>query len=293
MAEQVFLERLNDARANPAAYGASIGVDLSNIAPAQPLAWNSDLIAAAIGHSQDMNARNYFSHDTPEGVDPGARMTAAGFNWTSWGESIAAGSSYPGPVEALAGLITDTGVPDLGHRYHLLGVGPTNSGLTQVGIGIVQNGTGQYTNYYTIDSAASADTRPFLTGVVYNDLNGNGEYDAGEGLTANITVSGVGTIATFATGGYSLQLNPGTYTVTASGGGLTSPITTTVAVGSQNVRLNFTLQGPQGGGLADNLSAVANTIAESTESYQHFVTNAYQTYLSAVRTVPASTTGSA
>ena len=45
--EQVFLERLNDARANPAAYGASIGVDLSSIAPSQPLAWNPDLISSA------------------------------------------------------------------------------------------------------------------------------------------------------------------------------------------------------------------------------------------------------
>jgi hypothetical protein len=34
--EQLVLERLNDARANPAAYGQSIGFDLSGIAPSQP-----------------------------------------------------------------------------------------------------------------------------------------------------------------------------------------------------------------------------------------------------------------
>ena len=226
-----------------------------------------------------MNARSYFAHNTPEGVDPGARITTAGFPWMSWGESIAGGSAYPGPQEALAGLITDTGIPDLGHRLHLLGVGSINSGLTQVGIGIVQNGTGSLTNYYTIDSAASADTRPFITGVVFNDLNGNGKYDAGEGLAANITISGVGTITAFATGGYSLQVNPGVYTVTASGGGLAAPETTTVALGSQNVRLNFTTQGIQGGGLGNQLNRVATSLAQSTESYAHFVTQAYQTYL--------------
>src|SRR5438309_11720023 len=93
--EQLFLERLNDARANPAAYGASIGLDLSSVAPAQPLAFNPDLIESALVHSQDMSNRAYFSHYTPEGLDPGARMTQAGFFWNGWGESIAGGSAYP------------------------------------------------------------------------------------------------------------------------------------------------------------------------------------------------------
>src|SRR5689334_24893053 len=61
--EQLFLEELNDARANPAAYGAAIGVDLSAVAPAQPLAWDPLLIQAALGHSQDMSARDYFAHE--------------------------------------------------------------------------------------------------------------------------------------------------------------------------------------------------------------------------------------
>src|SRR6516225_3668362 len=83
-ADQLVLEELNDARANPAAYGASIGVDLSGVAPSQPLAWDTQLIQAALGHSQDMSARNYFSHTTPEGVDPGGRIAAAGFAAISW-----------------------------------------------------------------------------------------------------------------------------------------------------------------------------------------------------------------
>src|SRR3954452_5911318 len=86
--EQVFLEQLNDARANPAAYGSSIGLDLSSVAPSQPLAWDPELIQAARGHSQDMSDRTYFSHVTPEGVDPGGRIAAAGFGAVSWGESI-------------------------------------------------------------------------------------------------------------------------------------------------------------------------------------------------------------
>jgi hypothetical protein len=239
--EQLFLEQLNDARANPAAYGASIGVDLSGVAPSQPLAFNTDLIEAARLHSIDMNARAYFSHYTPENIGPGQRMTAAGFAWTAWGESIAGGSAFPGPSDALRGLIIDAGVSDLGHRRHLLAIDPGFQTQNQVGIGIVQAGTGPLVDYYTIDTAAPAvNVTPYLTGVVIRDDNGNGKYDIGEGLGGvTITVSGVGSVQSFGSGGYSIGLAPGTYTVTASGGGLLSPITRQVVIGSSNVRLNF------------------------------------------------------
>src|SRR5439155_776025 len=49
-------------------------------------------------------------------------------------------------------------------------------------------------------------------------------------------------------GGYSFQLSPGTYTVTASGGGLSAPITKTVTVGATNYRLNFINGTGSGGG---------------------------------------------
>src|SRR5262249_11024559 len=104
VAEQVFLERLNDARANPAAYGASIGLDLSGASPAQPLAFNPLLIQAARQHAWDMNNRGFFSHVTPEGVGAGQRIRNSGVNVTSWGESLIAGISYTTPEEALRGL---------------------------------------------------------------------------------------------------------------------------------------------------------------------------------------------
>jgi uncharacterized protein YkwD len=238
--EQLFLEQLNDARANPAAYGPSIGLDLSSVAPSQPLAWSPSLIESARLHSADMNARAYFSHNTPEGIDPGERMSAAGFPWQSWGESIAGGSAYPGPADALQALIIDAGVPDLGHRRHLLAIDQLFQTQNQVGIGIVQAGSGPLTNYYTIDTAGSADQRPILTGVVMADTNGNGKYDIGEGLGGvTITVSGVGSTTTFDTGGYEIPVQPGVYTVTATGGALTSPIVRTVVVGTTNTRLTL------------------------------------------------------
>src|SRR6266576_2853953 len=65
--EQLLLELLNNARANPAAYGASIGVDLSGVAPSQPLAFDGRMIDAARAHSIDMSIQGYFGHNTPLG----------------------------------------------------------------------------------------------------------------------------------------------------------------------------------------------------------------------------------
>jgi uncharacterized protein YkwD len=237
--EQEFLERLNDARANPTAYGQSVGVDLSGIAPSQPLAFNTALIQSSRDHSIDMNVNNFFGHNGSDGSTPFQRMSADGFPWVGAAESIAAGQ--PNVEAALQALIVDAGVADLGHRKQLLSFGgaPYTS-EQQTGVGVVLGGSGSYHNYYTIDSGNTADTHPIITGVVYNDVNKNGVYDAGEGLGGvTITVSGVGSITTWDSGGYSFEVSPGTYTVTASGGGLKSPITSTITVGSWNYRLNF------------------------------------------------------
>src|SRR5262245_22972449 len=86
--EQLFLERLYDTRASPAAYGQAISLDLSGVAASQPLTFNANLIQAARDHSQDMNARRFFAHVNPSGVNPGQRMQDAGFNWINYGESI-------------------------------------------------------------------------------------------------------------------------------------------------------------------------------------------------------------
>jgi uncharacterized protein YkwD len=236
--DQLFLEELNAARANPTAYGQSIGVNLSNVAPAQPLAFDPLLNAAALGHSVDMNTNAYFSHYSPSGADPGQRISAQGYAWSTWGESIAAG--YSTDASALSALIADVGVPDLGHRLQLLSIGQAYQTQTEVGIGIVLNGSGPYQDYYTIDTATPQNNLACLTGVVFNDQAGNGQYAVGEGLGGvTITVQGVGSTTTWASGGYTMQLNPGTYTVTASGGGLVVPYTKVVSIGARNVQWNI------------------------------------------------------
>jgi uncharacterized protein YkwD len=236
--EQVFLERLNDIRANPAAYGNSIGLDLSGVAAAQPLAFDPRLIEAARGHSQDMNNNRFFGHTSSDGKNAGQRISAAGFPWTSYGESIAAG--FATAEATLQALIVDNGIPDLGHRRHLLAIDALFKNQNLVGVGILENGSGPYINYFTVDTASTADSRAALTGVIFNDANNNGKYDLNEGVgNLTLTIQGVGSATTFPTGGYTYLLSPGTYSVTFSGSGLQNPITKNVTVGSSNTRLNI------------------------------------------------------
>jgi hypothetical protein len=259
--EQLYLEELDDARFNPGAYGAPLGVNLANLAPAQPLAMNPLLVQAARLHSQDMIARNYFDHVTPEGIGPQQRIQAAGYRQKGWAESIETntnatptGEPFPANYAALdaafslADLIVDQGVPGLGHRVMLLDIGGRLHNLREVGIGLASQDATDSSGLFTmrttdttIDLATTSQkSNPFLTGVVFHDAAGNGEYQPGAGLGGvTIRVKRAGATTTLSSGGYGISLKPGTYTVTAIGGGLAAPIVRTVFVGKNNVRLNF------------------------------------------------------
>ena len=109
------------------------------------------------------------------------------------------------------------------------------------GIRIVTNG-GEATLYDL--SVAYRDTKPLVTGVVYSDTNGNGKYDAGEGIQGvSLSAGKLGSTTAWDTGGYTLPVNvkrASTITVVAKGGGLAAPIAETVTVRpGANSRLNF------------------------------------------------------
>src|SRR5262249_38253227 len=111
-------------------------------------------------------------------------------------------------------------------------------------------GSGPLQNYWTIDTAAT-DGTPYITGVVYNDVNSNGRYDIGEGLggvTVTVMTAGgdglaagqpVTSTTTWTSGGYSIAVSPGNYPAEVGGGALPGTITKRVTVGATNVRLNF------------------------------------------------------
>jgi hypothetical protein len=57
------------------------------------LSLNAKLDAAAQAKANDMAARNYWSHNTPEGNPPWVFVTAQGYNYQKLGENLAAGFS--------------------------------------------------------------------------------------------------------------------------------------------------------------------------------------------------------
>lgn len=91
---------------------------------APALAWNKDLAAAALAHSQDMAQQGYFAHKNKQGNEVSQRADAQGYRWRHIGENISRGqSSAP---EAVAGWINSPG-----HCQNLM-----NPRFTEFGAGV-------------------------------------------------------------------------------------------------------------------------------------------------------------
>ena len=92
-----------------------------------PLERNLLLEQSSQRHSDDMATRKFFSHDTPEGADPQARIKAAGYPLPWTGENLYMGTNAAAsPVEAHESLMSSPG-----HRANIL-----RPQFTQVGVGV-------------------------------------------------------------------------------------------------------------------------------------------------------------
>jgi uncharacterized protein YkwD len=92
------------------------------------------LDAAALAHSEDEIARDYFSHTTPDGVSPWDRAEAAGYDVPT-GENIAQGQPD-------AASVMDAWMESEGHRANIL-----NCGSKAIGVGLALDSEG--TSYWT------------------------------------------------------------------------------------------------------------------------------------------------
>ena len=72
-----------------------------------PLRWNTQLTQAALGHSEDMATKNYFSHTSADGRSFVNRIDATGYVWSTIGENIAAG--YPSVNAVIDGWLASDG----------------------------------------------------------------------------------------------------------------------------------------------------------------------------------------
>lgn len=119
--------------------GATCGANGSF--PAAPdLAWNAALAQAAVVHSDDMVAGNFFSHTGSNGSTVGTRVTAAGYAWRGVGENIAAGQ---GTVKE----VVDGWMKSDGHCANLM-----NAAYRDIGVACVAgNANTSYRTYWTQD----------------------------------------------------------------------------------------------------------------------------------------------
>jgi len=263
-----FLYEVNRARHDPPAWAAEYGlgsetggdglpVTLIGVAPRPPLALNTTLVNSARFKAQELATNNYFAHQSvvapnfywpnelarnvfgyplatmvPDPCVPSCYTLGDNSNQI---ESLAAGygpgsGDYTQGVNAVIGLIVDSGVPSLGHRLHLLAMTAFNALFVEAGPGYGVEPTATYINYWAFHTGVKASAETFLTGVAFSDGNGNSLFDPGEGLAGVTVQAGLLSATTGASGGYSISIPSGTHAVTCSGGGFSGTAAASVGV---------------------------------------------------------------
>ena len=278
--EQLYLEYINRARANPAVEGrwlaslkdpditnnyayyhvdTNVLVTQFNTYPAAPpLSFQAGLMTSAQGHTSDMFTNVFQAHNGSDGSTLTDRIDANYANLSTWGENV---FSYATSVlEGHAGFEVDWGTGPSGmqsppgHRLNIL-----NPDFRDIGISVIL-GSKSVTNAGTVsqvgpqlvtqDFATSFDSTPEITGVIYYDLNGNGGYDLGEGIGGvRVDVAGASYYAVSTkSGGYTVPVSgDGSRTVTFAVTGQTWTQKLATVSGGNNVKMDFVpaYQAPQ------------------------------------------------
>lgn len=269
--EQLFVELVNRAREDAVAEAerlaasddefilsaiAQFGVDLDLMIEQftndlerslPPLAINSRLQDMAYLHSLDQFENVFQSHTSSNGDSIGDRATNVGYDWNLVAENT---YSYSFSVEyGHAGFQIDWGDGEggmqtpPGHRLNI-----HNAEYREIGVGVVEGYNESSTDevgpmVVTQNFGRQFDDVPLLTGVVFDDTDGDGFYDLGEGVGGvEIRVAGNDYYAETAnSGGYTIPLSAaqdGTYNVIVVGDGFSTETTVTVQ-NLENVKLDI------------------------------------------------------
>ena len=200
----------------------------------------------------------------------GQAYYATGNSWWATGENIFAYSQNVNGTSDVdyanyfeAAFLIDWGNPNFGHLTNMLAPGPgswspagSHYPYSEIGIGLLTGvnptvppgANNPVPGNQGLNVGPAIVTQefgwrsgnPLLTGCFYQDRDNHGFYSPGEGYGGVIITAvgrnGQGTFQaqTWASGGYSLSLPAGTYTVTATGN-IPNPVSTTVTLGKDNV----------------------------------------------------------
>ena len=274
--EQMIVELVNRARMDPGEEvdrldeGLASGISSD---PAQPLAVIEELSDAARDHSEDMDDRDFFSHLNPDNDGPGARAIDAGYGSGYVGENIGwIGSTFEQDEQVRAEAHHENLWESDGHQRNLM-----DEDWSEIGVGYDHGDYQGYDESTFVTEMFGDKGETYLTGVVIEDADGDEFYDIGEGqgdvrITAFDGETAYAT-ATWAAGGYTLALPPGTYNVVFEGGELDQPYATEVTIGNENVKLDVI---EEGGSVVASLNAGTPLpgvpVVEDTMDYVPFVT---------------------
>jgi hypothetical protein len=265
--EQYMLELINRARANPTEEGIRLMdtddqdvqfayqfFNINKTATKQaftsypqrpPLVFHPALMSAARTHTADMIQHNFQGHTSSNGDQLNHRFQKVGYQSQGmFGENVAA---YSNSVwHGHCGLNVDWGEQnqiELGHRENIMNF--KNFVFTEIGVGITRTNGGLQQGTvgpYVVTQTFGIRTVRYITGVVYTDRNSNGFYDPGEGL-AGVEVKpsrGTNYAVTSSSGGYAIPFTGnGAFTLTASGGELSAPITINATFDGNNIKVDF------------------------------------------------------
>jgi hypothetical protein len=265
--EQLVLEIINRARANPFAEGARLATfspyplpngDITegltnpgNVGVRPPLAMNGILVQTARTHSADMYAKDYFAHESvPSGDTPGTRATNAGYLGDVIGENIATSSSGTAAFLEdflMVDWLSTGGYPGRGHRRNLLDVNSGAAPFREIGVGYYLGASQRpsgYKDFLTEDFGRRDSVGPFALGVVYSDtVVADNFYTVGEGVnTIDVRRVSGGThfAVTGTAGGYAFPIaTSGTVVLRASGGAFGSGVYKAVTLRGANVKVDF------------------------------------------------------
>ncbi|MFM8770528.1 MAG: CAP domain-containing protein, partial [Candidatus Kapaibacterium sp.] len=265
--EQLMLEYINRARANPteegirlmdtkdpAVQGAYSYFKIDNAKTKQafagypqrpPLAFHPLLIQASRNHTADMDEKNFQGHTSSNGDEMGQRYIKVGYaSMGMSGENVAA---YSESVwHGHCGLNVDWGEENqkvLGHRSNIMNY--NNSVYTEIGVGITINGKGPSQGWvgpYVVTQNFGVRSQRYILGVVYIDKNNNNFYDIGEGVSGVMVKPSRGSFhaVSSTSGGFAIPYSgPGSVTIVASGGGLPANISKTIELTGENVKVDF------------------------------------------------------
>jgi hypothetical protein len=271
-AEQLILEMINRARMDPDGEAARLaqthpgftlneGLAAGTISstPKQVLAGNNTLAGVADNHNAAMLSSHVLDNNSlnphtqaGDGSEV-TRIANAGYQETypafqTYHDENIAWQGTSGAIDLASmtqqvedGLFVDSYDSTRLHRVAIM-----DGTVREVGVGETTGVVQGYNSVVVTEDFGISGTNSFLTGAVYNDVNGNNFYDLNEGVqgvTATVTTTAgalVGSDTTGSGGGWSVSEPGGTYNVTFTGAGIVAGgVMATVAGGNLNAKVDL------------------------------------------------------